>query len=301
MSSKAISPDFPFKSNYIEINGANMHYIDEGEGDPILFLHGNPTSSYLWRNIIPYLTSCGRCIALDLMGMGKSDKPNINYRFIDHVTYVEGFIEKMKLKNITLVLHDWGSALGFHYAMRHEENVRGLAFMEAILRTASWRDFPKEFRVGFKLFRAPVFGWLMIVALNLFVEQVFPKGVVRTLTEEEMNRYREPYKTFKDRKPVWRWPGEIPIDGQPADVTEIVQNYNRRLQESLLPKLLFYATPGAILPSKMVAWCEQNLKNLKIVDLGKGLHYLQEDNPHVIGSELAKWYKNDCSTRGRDA
>jgi haloalkane dehalogenase len=292
MEDQNISSEFPFKSNYINIHGSNLHYIDEGSGDPILFLHGNPTSSYLWRNIIPHLTSCGRCLALDLIGMGRSDKPDIEYRFVDHSKYVEGFIDKMGLKNITFVIHDWGSALGFHYAMRHEGNIKGIAFMEAILKTAKWDEFPKDFKLGFKLFRTPLIGWFMIVGMNIFVEKILPKAIVRSLTEAEKNRYREPFRNFKDRKPVWRWPNEIPIDGQPTDVTDIVQNFNQRLQESKLPKLLFYAKPGGIITPAMVEWCQQNLKNLKTVDIGKGIHYLQEDNPHLIGSQLAKWYKS---------
>jgi haloalkane dehalogenase len=269
LDNKNISPDFPFKSNFIEIHDSKIHYIDEGTGDPILFLHGNPTSSYLWRNIIPYVIPHGRCIAPDLIGMGKSDKPDIDYRFVDHAKYIEGFIREMKLENITLVIHDWGSGLGFNYALKNEENIKGLAFMEAILKTASWADFPKDFRIGFKMFRTPVIGW-----------------------EEERNRYREPFRRLKDRKPLWRWPNEIPIDGQPKDVFEIVQNYSQKLQESELPKLLFYAEPGGILPKEMVDWCKQHLKNLQTVHIGQGIHYLQEDNPHVIGSELAMWYKN---------
>ncbi len=287
-----ISAGFPFKSNYISILGSNMHYIDEGSGDPVLFLHGNPTSSYLWRNIIPYLTSRSRCIAPDLIGMGKSDKPDIEYRFVDHSKYVESFIDKMKLKNITFVVHDWGSALGFHYAMRHEGNVKGIAFMEAIIKTAKWDEFPADFKMGFKLFRTPLIGWFMIVVMNIFVEQILPKAIVRSLTEKEKNYYRNPFKHFKHRKPIWRWPNEIPINGKPADVTEIVQNFNKRLLESDLPKLLFYANPGGIIPPAMVEWCREKLKNLKTVDIGRGIHYLQEDNPDLIGSELAKWYKN---------
>lgn len=150
--SQTIFADFPYKPNYIEVHGSKMHYVDEGSGDPILFLHGNPTSSYLWRNIIPYLSSKGRCIAPDLIGFGKSDKPDLEYRILDHIKYVEGFIEKLTLKNITLVIHDWGSALGFHYAMRHQINVKGIVFMEAILQPARWSDFPKDFKMGFKLF-----------------------------------------------------------------------------------------------------------------------------------------------------
>jgi haloalkane dehalogenase len=291
MSKQDISAEFPYKSKYIEVHGSNIHYIDEGTGDPILFLHGNPTSSYLWRNIIPHLASMGRCIALDLIGMGRSDKPEIEYRFFDHVKYVEGFIEKLGLKNLTLVIHDWGSALGFHYAMRHEKNVRGLAFMEAIVMPiSSWEDFPADVREIFQAFRTPEVGWDMIVNKNFFVEQILgSKGTVRKLTEEEKDHYREPFREPSSRKPVWRWPNEIPIAGEPPDVVEAVQSYNQWLQRSDLPKLLFYAAPGAILPPPMVEWCRQNLKKLKAVDIGPGVHYLQEDNPHLIGSELAKW------------
>ncbi len=292
MEYQIISPDFPFKPNYIDINGSNIHYIDEGSGDPILFLHGNPTSSYLWRNIIPYLTPYGRCIAPDLIGMGKSDKPDIDYRFVEHSKYVEGFINAMGLKNITLVIHDWGSALGFHYAMRHENNIKGIAFMEAIIKSARWDDFPKDFKMGFKLFRTPLIGWLMIVGMNIFIEQILPKAIVRSLTEKEKNYYRAPFKRIKSRKPLWRWPNELPIDGFPADTTAVVQNYNKRLQESDLPKILFYAHPGGLITTSMVERCQQRLKKLTTVDIGNGIHYLQEDNPHLIGSELAKWYNS---------
>ena len=292
MEHQSISSDFPFKSNYIDIHGSNIHYIDEGEGDPVLFLHGNPTSSYLWRNIIPHLTSSARCIAPDLIGMGKSDKPDIEYRFVDHSKYVEGFIDKMGLKNITLVIHDWGSALGFHYATRHENNIKGIAFMEAIIKPATWEEFPKDFKMGFKLFRTPLIGWLMIAGMNIFVEQILPKAMVRTLTEKEKNYYREPFKRISYRTPLWRWPNEIPIDGHPADTSEIVQNYNKKLQESDHPKILFYAHPGGLISSTVVEWCQQNLKNLRTIDIGEGIHYLQEDNPHLIGSELAAWYNS---------
>jgi haloalkane dehalogenase len=267
--------------------------VEEGSGDPILFLHGNPTSSYLWRNIIPHLTSRGRCIAMDLIGMGKSDKPDLEYRFFDHAKYVEGFIEKLGLKNITLVVHDWGSGLGFHYAMRNESNVKGLAFMEAILMPVpAWDTFPEGARDMFKAFRTPEVGWDMIVNNNVFVEQVLPGAVVRTLTDGEMSHYREPFLEPASRKPVWQWPNEIPIEGEPADVVEAVAAYNQKLQESELPKLLFYATPGALTGAPIVEWCKENLKNLKTVGIGPGIHYLQEDNPQLIGSELATWYQS---------
>ena len=288
---KPISADFPFESKYVEIHGSKMHYIDEGKGDPILFLHGNPTSSYLWRNIIPYLIPNGRCIALDLIGMGKSDKPDINYRFFDHVKYVEAFIEKLKLSNLTLVMHDWGSGLGFHYAMSHESNIKGIAFMEAMMKPYKWENFPGNQKIGFKLFRTRI-GWLMISVMNVFITQLLPKMIIRKLSSEEKDYYRAPFKTVKSRKPVRQWPLEIPIDGQPSDVHDAISNYSQKLRESDLPKLLFFAVPGVAIETKMLDWCKQNLKNLKVVDIGEGLHFIQEDNPHMIGEELATWYND---------
>ena len=290
MTDKPISAEFPFESRYVKVDGSQIHYIEEGRGDPILFLHGNPTWSYLWRNIIPYAAGIGRAIALDLIGMGKSDKPKIEYRFFDHSRYVEGFIETLMLRNITLVIHDWGSALGFHYGARREENVKGVAFMEAILRPLSWSDFPEQARGMFQAFRTPGVGWDLIANQNAFVERVLPGSVVRKLTEAEMNRYREPFPDPSSRTPVWRWPNEIPIDGEPKDVVEAVTTYHEWLKRSELPKLLFYAQPGALVPVGAVDWCRQNLKNLKTTDVGRGVHYLQEDNPHLIGEELVRWY-----------
>jgi haloalkane dehalogenase len=284
-----ISPDYPFESHFAEVLGSNIHYIDEGQGEPILFLHGNPTSSFLWRNVIPYVVPHGRCIAPDLIGMGRSDKPDIEYRFVDHSRYLEAFIESLQLTNITLVLHDWGSGLGFHYAMRHETNIRGIAFMEAIVRPARWSEFPADFKTGFRLFRTPGVGWVMIAVMNAFVNKVLPGAIVRELTEDEMKEYRNPYPTTKSRKPVWRWPNEIPIDGKPADMHEIIQTYSSRLQQSTVPKILFFAEPGGILREQQVQWCIEHIPNLETVHVGSGIHYLQEDNPHLIGRELARW------------
>ena len=290
MTDKPISAEFPFESRYVEVDGSRIHYIEEGKGDPILFLHGNPTWSYLWRNIIPYAAQAGRAIALDLIGMGKSDKPNIEYRFFDHFRYVERFIKTLRLRNITFVVHDWGSALGFHYAARHKGNAKRLAFMEAILHPLRWTDFPDQARGMFQAFRTPEVGWDLIANQNVFVERVLPGSVVRTLTVVEMNRYREPYRTPSSRKAVWRWPNEIPIDGEPKDVAEAVTTYFEWLKRSDMPKLLFYAQPGALLPVGAVDWYRQNLENLKTIDIGPGVHYPQEDNPHLIGEELVQWY-----------
>ena len=288
---ESISAAFPFKSNYVDVLGSRMHYVDEGSGDPILFLHGNPTSSYLWRNIIPHVTPMGRAIAPDLIGMGKSDKPDIEYRLVDHVKYVDGFIEALGLKNITFVIHDWGSSLGFHYVMRHESNVKGLAFMEAILFERHWDSMSERSKRLFGSLRTPGSGWDMIMNDNFFVERVLPGSVVRKLTDEEMERYREPFREPPARLPTWRWPNEIPIEGEPADVVTMVMAYREWLQRTALPKLLFYATPGAIIDAEQVAWCETNLKNLTTVDLGEGIHFVQEDHPHLIGAKLAEWYQ----------
>ena len=204
-----------------------MHYIDEGEGDPILFLHGNPTSSYLRRNIIPYLTPMARAIAPDLIGMGRSDKPDIPYRFFDHSKYLEGFIDAPDLKKLTLVIHDWGSGLGFHYACRHEANVKGVAFMEAIVQPSRWSDFPPHYKMGFKLFRTPGVGWLMISVGNAFVKKLLPKATARRLTAEEMAHYAEPYPTVASRRPVRQWPpGRSPL-------TATLQTFMRRTRATL--------------------------------------------------------------------
>jgi haloalkane dehalogenase len=291
MSTKTISTDFPFESKYLDVHGSKIHYIDEGEGDPILFLHGNPTSSYLWRNIIPYLVPHGRCIALDLIGMGKSDKPDLEYRFFDHAKYVEGFIEQLGLSNVTVVLHDWGSGLGFHYAMRHESNIKGIAFMEAVVKPMSWASVPNPNKVLFKLFRTTGVGWFLLTFMNMFLKVFLPQMIVRKLSAKEMDYYNAPYKTYKSRKPVRQWPNEIPFDGQPSDVYEAVSHYSTKLQQSKLPKLLFYANPGVIIDGPYLEWCKQNIKNLEVIDIGEGLHFIQEDNPHLIGEELAKWYQ----------
>lgn len=287
-----ISAEFPFPSKFASILGSNMHYIDEGEGDPILFLHGNPTSSYLWRNIIPYVSPLGRAIAPDLIGMGKSDKPDLDYRFIDHYRYLEAFINELDLSDITLVAHDWGSGLGFHFAAQHPGRVKAMAFMEALLRPLRWSDWPSEYRTPFKLMRMPGVGWVVVSVANMFVKQLLPEGTLRELTAEEIAYYGQPYQTIASRKPVRQWPCEVPFEGRPADVYEIINNYSQWLQDSDLPKLLFYASPGVLIGPELVAWSKQKLPNLTTVDVGPGVHFIQEDNPHLIGEKLAEWYSD---------
>ena len=280
-----------YESQFVDVLGSKMHYVEEGEGDPILFLHGNPTSSYLWRHILPHLESGARVIAPDLIGMGKSDKPDLEYRLVDHVRYAEGFIEALGLQQVTLVVHDWGSALGFHYARRHETNVKGVAFMEAIVRSMTWAEWPHTVRPLFQAFRTPEVGWDLIVNKNVFVEQVLPGAIQRKLTDDEMQSYREPFIEPSSRKPVWRWPNEIPVDGHPEEVVHLVETYTSWLATSEGPKLLLYATPGALIRKEQVQWCRDHINNLETVDLGPGLHFVQEDRPDEIGRALREWYE----------
>ncbi len=291
MTEPSLSPAFPFESKFLEVLGSKMHYVDEGEGEVFLCLHGNPTWSYLWRNVIPHLSAVGRVVAPDLIGMGRSDKPDIPYRFFDHSRYLEAFIEALGLANVTLVLHDWGSALGFHYARRHENNIRAIAFTEAILAPARWRDFRGSFKTMFKLFRAPFAGGFLISGLNLFVKNVLPKTIIRPLTAEEMAFYLEPYPTFRSRRPVRQWPREIPIDGKPADVHDAVAAYNAWLQRSPIPKLLLHAKPGALIPKHGVSTARERFAALETAGIGRGLHFVQEDTPDAIGEEIVAWYR----------
>jgi haloalkane dehalogenase len=286
---ETISTQFPFTSHFLEVHEHLLHYIDCGQGDPIVFLHGNPTSSYLWRNIIPYLVDRGRCLAPDLIGMGKSDKPEIDYSFFEHIRYIEGFIDALALKNVTLVLHDWGSAIGLYYAQRHETNVKALCLMEFI-RPTTWEEWHEPVRSLFQAFRTPQLGWDLIVNQNAFIEQVLPNSIVRKLSEAEMEQYRAPFANPADRKPLWQFPNQLPISGEPANMLEVVGRYHDWLLKTPLPKLFFWATPGALIPPEKAAWYQQHLPNVKAVHIGAGVHYLQEDNPHEIGQELATWY-----------
>jgi len=288
----AISADFPFAVRDVQVHGARMAYIDEGSGDPIVFLHGNPTSSYLWRNVIPHVRDVGRCIAPDLIGMGRSDKPDIGYRFVDHALYIDGFLEALGLDRITFVVHDWGSALGFDWAMRHESRVRGLAFMEAILGPVpSWEQFTPQGREIFKKLRTPGVGETMVLDHNMFVEQLLPGSVVRRLSPAEMQDYRAPFVERTARKPMLAWPREIPIAGEPADVVTVVSRYRYALCQSQLPKLLFTVEPGMLVRAPLVAWCRASLPKLDVIALGRGLHFVQEDHPHAIGEHIAAWVR----------
>ncbi len=290
------SADYPFDSKFIDVGGATMHYIDEGEpgedGLTFLCLHGNSTWSYMYRNIIPHLLPLGRCVAPDLIGHGKSDKPDIDYRYLTHYRYVEQFITELGLKNVVLLLHDWGGGIGLNYAMQHEADIRGIALWETFVRTFdSWDDWPQDLLEGFKAFRTPDAGWDLIVNKNVFMEEVLPYGIHRDLSAAEMEAYLEPHCDLAKRKMLWVWPQELPIEGEPADVAVIIEDYVAKLGASKVPKLLFWAKPGAIVPEETVRLCEARFANLETVFLGESGHYIAEDFPHEIGEKVAAWVK----------
>lgn len=287
---KEISSTFPFKSKYIDIKGSKIHYIDEGEGDPVLFLHGNPTSSYLWRNIIPYLKHSSRCIAPDHIGMGKSGKPDIEYGFENTFEYLDMFIEKLNLKNITLVLHDWGSILGFHYANTHRENIKAIAFMESSIRAPNFDTMPASVRFAIKLMRNPVFGPFMVKRMNIFIKKMLPDLITRELSKDEKKYYAGPYPNAKSREPLLAWPKDVPINGRPKRVDNIIKDYHQWLKKSEIPKLCLYVKPGVGLQKEDVDIIRREFKNTKLVYLGEGMHFIQEDYPHEIGEEINKWY-----------
>jgi len=290
-TAKEISAEFGFESKFAEVHGSKMHYVDVGSGDPILFLHGNPTSSYLWRNVIPYLSDQARCIAPDLIGMGKSDHPEIPYRYDDQYRYLSGFVDELGIdSNVTLVLHDWGSGLGFRWAHEHEDRVKGIAFMEAMIRLFSWDRIPVNARVAIRMMRTPGLGWLMASMGNVFVRKMLPDMIHRDLDSAAHGYYASAFPTVSSRKAVRQWPREIPINGRPSDNAGTIGAYAEWLTRTELPKILFHANPGAAITEADVAWCVENMANLQTVDIGDGIHFIQEDNPGVIGAELSAWY-----------
>ena len=291
MSRSPISAADPYLRRRTRVLDTEMAYVDAGRGDPVVFLHGNPTSSYLWRNIIPHVESRGRCLAPDLVGMGDSGgAPAGSYRFVDHARYLDGWLETVELgSRVTLVMHDWGSALGFHWAHRHPERVRGLVYMEALVRPVTWEEWPDTARKIFQAMRSPA-GEDMVLQKNVFVERILPASVLRGLTEEEMAVYRRPYREpGESRRPTLTWPREIPVGGEPADVVAIVDSYAHWLAESPIPKLFVNADPGTILTGAQREFCRRwpNQQEVTV----KGSHFIQEDSPAEIGGAIAAFLK----------
>ncbi len=276
----------------VVVNGKRMAYVEMGAGDPIIFQHGNPTSSYLWRNIMPELAGRGRCIAVDLIGMGDSEKlddpgPD-SYRYVEHRDYLFAAWEQLGVTdNVTLVVHDWGSALGFDWAMQHPDSVKGIAYMEAIVRPMTWDEWPEAIQSLFQGFRSAA-GETMALEKNVFVERVLPGSVLRGLTEDEMTVYRRPFESAgEDRRPTLTWPRQIPLDGEPQDVCTIVASYAEWLSKSTLPKLFVNAEPGAILTGMQREFC-RGFPNQTEVSVA-GQHFIQEDSPAEIACAINDW------------
>ncbi|MCP5349171.1 MAG: haloalkane dehalogenase [Gammaproteobacteria bacterium] len=279
-------------ASFVEVNGRRMAYVEVGEGSPIVFQHGNPTSSYLWRNIMPQLASLGRCLAIDLIGMGNSDKLDNSgpesYRFVEHRDYLDKALSLLGVDSeVTWVIHDWGSALGFDWCNRHREQVRGICYMEAIVRPLTWEEWPDSARRIFQGFRSPA-GEEMILQKNVFVERVLPGSVIRELSEQEMTVYRRPFlNPGEDRRPTLTWPRQIPIDGEPEDVVAIVSDYAKWLSHCTVPKLFINAEPGAILTGAQREFCRRFPNQAEVTVAGN--HFLQEDSPDQISQAVADW------------
>lgn len=270
----------------VHLLGTEMAYRESGSGPlQAVFLHGNPTSSYLWRNVIPEVEGVARCLAPDLVGMGESGPSSTGtYRFSDHASHLEAWMDAVGVSDAVLVVHDWGSALGFDWARRHPDRVRGLAYMEAIVRPVSWSDWPESARAIFQAFRAPGTGEEVVLQKNVFVERVLPASILRKLEPEEMEAYRRPFPTPESRAPVLQWPREIPIDGEPADVAEIVSEYARWLEKARIPKLFINADPGSILVGSQREYC-RGWPDQREVTVS-GIHFIQEDSPREIGAAV---------------
>lgn len=296
VQAQEISSDFPYESKFVDVFGSKMHFVDEYKDEldtsqvTFLFLHGNPTSNYLWRNIIPYVEGKGRAIAPDLIGMGKSDKPDIDYTFADHIKYLDEFIRQMETDSIILVIHDWGSALGFHYAHRNQDKIKGIIFMEAITEPITEENASFIQKIIFNKIRDEEKGHKMIVEDNFFIENiVYKSGTKRKLTKEEKAYYGAPFKTEESRKLMHVFAKEIPFEGPSHHNYEIIHSYSEWLKQTTIPMLMLYASPGMVVTKKQVKKIKSEMKNLKTEYVGKGKHYIQEDSPHEIGKFIQSW------------
>ncbi len=286
MSEQGIKANDPYERHRTTVLDTEISYVDTGSGNPVVFLHGNPTSSYLWRNIIPHVEGQARCLAPDLVGMGESGRSGGgSYRFVDHARYLDAWFDALDLTDVTLVVHDWGSGLGFHWASRNPDRVRGIVYMEAIVRPMSWDEWPDSARDIFEAMRSEA-GEELVLESNVFVERILPSSVIRDLTEEEMEVYRRPYREpGESRRPTLTWPRELPIDGKPEDVVEIVEHYSRWMAENDTPKLFVNADPGIILTGEAREFCRTWPDQEEITV--QGLHFVQEDSPQEIGEAVA--------------
>jgi haloalkane dehalogenase len=288
------SADFPFVSKWVEVDGTKMHYVEVGQGDPILYIHGVPTSAYLWRNVLPHTADVGRSIAVDLVGFGRSETPDAeNLGFTTQAKHLNGFIEAQGLKNVTLVLHDWGVMLGFNYAATHSDNVRAIAFLEGLIapvEDASYFPSPAGAPPPLPVLMGPELADEMIINQNIYVEGLIPAMTVRTLSAVEMQHYREPFPDQSRRKVLLDLMSDVPFKGQPEDAYNATTQYAEWLKETPTPKLLFHATPGAaVREDNGAVESIRRLPNTTVVNLGPGIHFLQEDYPTEIGEGIASW------------
>ena len=289
-----LSETMPYKKKFVTVKNKKIAYVDEGSGDPIVLLHGNPTSSFLWRNVIPELMGSGRVIVPDLIGQGDSEKLPASegpgrYGLEVAYSYVDGLLESIGAnQNVTLVIHDWGTGVGFLWAMRHPAAVKGVAYMEGIVKPVSWRDWPESAVGIFKGFRSDK-GEDLILNRNMFIEGVLPSSVIRPLSNTEMDAYRAPHLETDDRQPLLNWPRQIPIEGEPKDIVALVNEYGAFMAASEIPKLFINADPGSILVGAQREFC-RSWPNQQEVTV-KGLHFIQEDSPVEIGQAVANWLK----------
>ena len=291
---RAATADTAFRHKRSTILGHQMAYIDHGRGQPVVFLHGNPTSSYLWRNILPRIADTHRVIAPDLIGMGKSEQPDLAYTYADHAAHLHGLLDSLDLQNVVLVVHDWGSALGLDWAEQNRDRVAAVAFMEAMLPPVmpfeSYEAMGEEIGGMFRALRTPGQGEAMVLEQNFFIEEVLGKiGVATPLDQATLDAYRAPFPTPESRRPTLQWPREIPIGGTPETTDTVIRRYSAWFLQSPMPKLMFHVEPGALIPPQAADWLKANTRNLQTVFLGPGAHFIQEDYPTEIATELARW------------
>lgn len=289
-----ISEELALPVQEVPVLDSTMTYLETGAGDPVLFLHGNPTSSYLWRNVLPHVAATRRAIAVDLIGMGGSGKPDIAYSFADHARYLEAFIDALGLHRLVLVGHDWGAALAWDFAERHPERVAGLAFMEGVLPPAF--PLPSYEAMGpaaaaLRALRDPEQGAKLVFEQNMFVEQMLPGFVDRPLGDRAMAAYRAPYIDPQDRLPTLQWPRELPIEGVPARNVAVMERIAAFMAAVSMPTLLLYAEPGVATPAASVDWYRATVPGIETAFVGRGLHFIQEDHPRAIGLEIADWLR----------
>lgn len=289
MMNKGMSGKAAITVKTVDVFGSTMSYMEAGAGKPVLFLHGIPMSNYVWRNIIPYLSPLGRCIAPDLIGFGKSDKPDIAYSIEDHIRYIEKFIEVTGLKNLVLVMHGWGSIIGLDYAMRHEKNCRGLVLYEAFMRSFNVEDASLPFQEQIHALEDMSKAYDLVTSGTVFIDKIIPQNTMRQLSEEEMDEYRQPFAANGSGKPILQYVNDLSKNDGQDKLNKLIAAYSRKLAKSRLPKLLLYSVPGLVTNIATVKWAKEHLPNLEVIDIGEEMHLGQESNPALMGDSISAW------------